>query len=96
MFIKKAHLVKGTVTRFCTCAAFRFLVWRNFFQSWLSAKKSSSIDPERPEKDIILVVIIDHDVRYWCRLNIFFSFRSDAGFIRNRERMGRYPLCGVR
>ena len=48
--------VKGTVTRFCAYEAFWFLVWRTFFQSWLSVKKSSSIEPERPEKAMISVL----------------------------------------
>ena len=47
--------VKGNVTRFCACAASWFLFWRTFFQDWLLVKKSSSIDPETPEKAIISV-----------------------------------------
>ena len=33
----------------------QFLFWRTFFQDWLLVKKSSSIDPETPEKAIISV-----------------------------------------
>ena len=44
------------VTRFCACAVLWFLVWWTFFQSWLSVKKSSSIDPERPEKFIMSIL----------------------------------------
>ena len=44
------------VTRFCACAVFWFPVWWTFFQSWLSVKKSSSIDPERPEGAIISIL----------------------------------------
>ena len=45
------------MTCFCAWAAFWFLVWRTIFQSWLSVKKSSSIDPERPEKAITSVLV---------------------------------------
>ena len=40
-----------TVTRFCACAA----TWFLFSRDWLLVKKSSSIDPETPEKAIISV-----------------------------------------
>ena len=46
---------KGTVTRFFACAATWFLFWRTVFQHWRLVKKSSSIDPETPEKAIISV-----------------------------------------
>ena len=46
---------KGTVTRFCACAATWFLFWRTVFQDWRLVRKSSSIDPETPEKAIISV-----------------------------------------
>ena len=47
--------VKGTVTHFCACAASWFLFWRTFFKIGFWKKKSFSIDPETPEKVIILV-----------------------------------------
>ena len=47
--------VKGTVTRFCACAASWFLFYRTFFQDRLLVKISSSIDPQTPEKAIISV-----------------------------------------
>ena len=43
------------MTRFCACAATWFLFWRTVFQDWRLVKKSSSIDPETPEKAIISV-----------------------------------------
>ena len=48
-------LVKGTVTRFCPCAATWFLFRRTVFQDWRLVKKSYSTDPETPEKAIISV-----------------------------------------
>ena len=47
--------IKGTVTRFCARAATWFLFWRTVFQDWRLVKKSSSIDPETPERAIISV-----------------------------------------
>ena len=47
--------IKGTVTRFCACAATSFLFRWTVFQDWRLVKKSSSIDPETPEKAIISV-----------------------------------------
>ena len=38
-----------------------------------------------------IVGIIDHEVRSYCRWNVFGRFRTNAGFIRNRERMSAYP-----
>ena len=49
------NVPEGTVTRFCACAATWFLFWRTVFQDWRLVKKSSSIDPETPEKAIISV-----------------------------------------
>ena len=46
---------KGTVTRFCACAATWFLFGEQFFKIGVLLKKSSSIDPETPEKAIISV-----------------------------------------
>ena len=46
---------KGTVTRFCACAATWFLSGGQFFKIGVLVKKSSSIDPETPEKAIISV-----------------------------------------
>ena len=43
------------MTRFCACAATWFLFWRTVFQDWRLVRKSSSIDPETPEKAIISV-----------------------------------------
>ena len=70
------------MTCFCVWAAFWFLVWRTIFQSWLSVKKSSSIDPERPEKAITSalmsspnfrrlhrVVFSSQQCRYWGSKN---------------------------
>ena len=47
--------IKGTLTCFCACAATWFLLSRTVFQDWRLVKKSSSIDPETPEKAIISV-----------------------------------------
>ena len=68
--LKKSHhhlswsqtKIKGTGTHLCTCAASWFLFWLTFFQDWLLVKKSSSIDPETPEKAIISVFksYLDH------------------------------------
>ena len=49
------HFIKGTVRRIRACAASWFLFRRTFFQDWLLMKKSSSVDPETPEKAIISV-----------------------------------------
>ena len=57
---------KGTVTRFCACAASWFLFWRTFFEDWLLVKKSSSIDPETPEKAIISVKSYLVHILYFC------------------------------
>ena len=43
------------MTHFCVCAATWFLFWQTVFQDWRSVKKSSSIDPETPERSIISV-----------------------------------------
>ena len=61
--LKKSHhplswsqtKIKGTVTCFFACVASWFLFWQTFFQDWVSVNKSSSIDPEMPEKAIISV-----------------------------------------
>ena len=52
----ETYCFKGTVTRFCTCAAFWFLPSGETLSSWLIREESSSIDPERPENAIILVM----------------------------------------
>ena len=54
-FGQNLNTLKGTVTRFCACAASWFLAWRTFFQDWPLVKKSSSIDSETPEKAITSV-----------------------------------------
>ena len=41
--------------------------------------------------EVQLVVTIDYEVRSWRRWNVLFRFRTNAGFIRNRERIGWYP-----
>ena len=41
--LKPNKLIKGTVTRFCACAASWFLVWRTVFQDWLLARAIWSI-----------------------------------------------------
>ena len=47
--------LKGTVTRFCACAATWFLSGEQFFKIGVLVKNSSSSDPETPEKAIISV-----------------------------------------
>ena len=71
--------VKGTVTRICACAASWFLFWRTFFQDWLLVKKSSSIDPETPEKAIVSVFksYLVH-ILYFCA-NVVEKTRSHWG-----------------
>ena len=77
---------KGIVTRFCACAASWFLIWRTFFQDWLLVKKSSSIDPETPEKAIISVFksylvhlgSLKRHILYFCA-NIVEKIRSHWG-----------------
>ena len=45
-----AIVLKGTVTRFCACAASWSLVWRTFFQDWLLVKNSLPSTLRRPRK----------------------------------------------
>ena len=53
--MRSGEMLKGTVKRFCACAETWFLFRRTVFQDWRLVKKSSSIDPETPEKAIISV-----------------------------------------
>ena len=45
---------------------------------------------------LLLVVVVDYEVRSWWRLKVFFGFRANAGLIRNREQMVGYLLRGLR
>ena len=79
----------NTVTRFCACAASWFLVWRTFFQDLLFVKKSSSIDPEMPEKAIISVFesylvhfgSFKRRILYFCA-SFVEKIRSHSGEVR--------------
>ena len=78
--------IKGSVTRLCACAATWFLFWRTVFQDWRLVKKSSSIDPETPEKVIISVFksylvhlgSFKHHILYFCA-RIVEKIRSHWG-----------------
>ena len=76
--------IKGTVTRFCACAASWFLVWRTFFHDWPLVKKSSSIDPETSENAIISV--------FKSYLFHFRSFKRHILFLCGRCRENQKSL----
>ena len=51
----KAHVLCPELKGLWHTSAHDALFWRTFFQDWLLVKKSSSINPEKPEKAIISV-----------------------------------------
>ena len=85
---------KGTVTRFCACAAPWFLVWRTFFQDWLWVKKSSSIDPEIPEipEKAIISAFKSYLVHFGSFKRHMFIFAHALSRTMSLRRSGRWHI----
>ena len=97
IYPKQLPNIKGTVTRMCACAATWFLFWRTVFSRLafgeeilfhvsIAALPEPCIDPETPEKAIILVFksylvhlgSFKHHILYFCA-SIVEKIRSHWG-----------------